>query len=305
MVQMLQDLHSAVSLPYLVNKDGTTANQTQPAAGISFQELSSGPHKITADATTSQNQVSLRLTPQNGGTPTVSVGQRLIIPTHQIEDDITAVSGSGSNVTVTLAHNLPVAISGTTTYMIVALITDRCAYTVANSSLQWQGSTAKKSFAVLGSDITSDLPFSIPQTAGGRTLLSICFRDQPFDRRRELQQSRIQSSEHFPERSDPNESPAYNLSMKKITVNESASSLAVVLLTIATLAVIVGVTLDYSSNVNRLVQRTTTLQTAVAAADATIEQVVYKLARDLLVPLHLPRWQPMHSQIFRCRQVRS
>jgi hypothetical protein len=61
--------------------------------------------------------------------------------------------------------------------------------------------------------------------------------------------------------------------MKRNTTNESASSLAVVLLTIATLAVIVGVTLDYSTNVNRLVQRTTTLQTAVAAADATIEQL--------------------------------
>ncbi len=36
---------------------------------------------------------------------------------------------------------------------------------------------------------------------------------------------------------------------------------------------IVGVTLDYSSNVNRLVQRTTTLQTAVSAADATIEKL--------------------------------
>lgn len=167
MMQMLQDLHSAVSLPYLVNKDGTTADQTQPAAGISFQEISSGPHKITADATTSQNQITLRLTPQSGGTPKVSVGQRLIIPTHQIEDDITAVSGSGANITVTLAHNLPVAVSGTSTYTIVALITDRCAYTVANGSLQWQGSTAKKSFAVLGNDITSDSPFSIPQTSAG------------------------------------------------------------------------------------------------------------------------------------------
>ncbi len=168
MVQMLQDLHATVSLPYLVDKNGVIANdQTKPAAGIGFQELSSGPHKITADATTSQNQVSLRLTSQNGVTPTVSVGQRLIIPTHQIEDDITAVSGSGSNVTVTLAHNLPVVVSGTTTYMIVALITDRCAYTVANGSLQWQGSTAKKSFAILGNDITSDSPFSIPQTAAG------------------------------------------------------------------------------------------------------------------------------------------
>jgi hypothetical protein len=35
----------------------------------------------------------------------------------------------------------------------------------------------------------------------------------------------------------------------------------------------VGVTLDYSSNINRLVQRTTTLQTAVSAADATVEKL--------------------------------
>jgi hypothetical protein len=167
MIQMLQDLHSAVSLPYLVNADGTTASQTLPASGISFQELSSGPHKIKTDAITSQNQVSLTLTPQSGVIPAISVGQRLIIPTHQIEDDITAVSGSGSNITVTLAHNLPVAISGTTTYTIVALITNRCAYTVANGNLQWQGSTTKKSFAVLGNDITSNTPFSIPQTSAG------------------------------------------------------------------------------------------------------------------------------------------
>jgi len=42
-----------------------------------------------------------------------------------------------------------------------------CAYTVSNGNLQWQGTTAKKSFAVLGNDITSDLPFSIPQTPAG------------------------------------------------------------------------------------------------------------------------------------------
>lgn len=167
MVQMLQDLHSAVSLPYLVNADGSMANQTSNAAGISFQELSSGPHKISADAATGQNRVSLTLTAQNGAFPTVSAGQRIVIPTHQIEDDITAVSGSGGNITVTLAHNLPVEVTGTTSYTIVASITNRCAYTIANNTLQWQGSTAKKSFAILGSDITSDLPFSIPQTPAG------------------------------------------------------------------------------------------------------------------------------------------
>ncbi len=167
MVQMLQDLHSAISLPYLVDTNGNQVSGAGPAAGIAFQEWSSGPHKITADAATNQNQISLTLTPQNGATPPVSVGQRVIVPTHQIEDDITAVSGSGSHITVTLAHNLPVAITGTQTYMIVCLITNHCSYTVANGNLQWQGATAKKAFAVLGNDITSNLPFSTPQTPAG------------------------------------------------------------------------------------------------------------------------------------------
>ena len=43
---------------------------------------------------------------------------------------------SGSTITVTLAHTVPVAISGTSTYTIVALITNRCAYTVSNGNLQ-------------------------------------------------------------------------------------------------------------------------------------------------------------------------
>lgn len=61
--------------------------------------------------------------------------------------------------------------------------------------------------------------------------------------------------------------------MRNVNSTESGSSLAVVLLTVATLALIVGITLEYSTNINRLVQRTTTLQTAVAAADATLERM--------------------------------
>ena len=165
MVEMLGDLHSAISLPYLVDANGNTVSGAGPAAGIAFQQWSSGPHKINADATTSSNQITLNLTAGAGPTPVV--GQRLIIPTHQIEDDITAVSGSSGNFTVTLAHNLPVAVTGTGTYAIVAFITDRCSYTVTNGSLQWRGPTTKKSFAVLGSDITNVTPFSTPSTPAG------------------------------------------------------------------------------------------------------------------------------------------
>jgi type II secretory pathway pseudopilin PulG len=165
MVQMLQDLHSAISLPYLVDASGNQVSGAGPAEGIAFQQWSSGPHKILSDAAANQNQVHLVLTSGAGSAPVV--GERLIVPTHQIEDDITAVSGTAGNYTVTLAHNLPVAISGTTTYTITCFVTDRCSYTVSNGALQWQGPTTKKSFAVLGTDITSPKPFSTPQTDAG------------------------------------------------------------------------------------------------------------------------------------------
>jgi hypothetical protein len=60
-----------------------------------------------------------------------------------------------------------VAITGTSTYTIVCFITDRCSYTVANGNLQWKGPTTKKSFGVLGNDITSPIPFSTPLTPAG------------------------------------------------------------------------------------------------------------------------------------------
>ena len=167
MVQMLHDLHSAVSLPSLVDVSGNPVSGAGPAAGIAFQQWSSGPHKVNSDATTSQNQLTISLTANSGPTPVV--GQRLIIPTHQIEDDITAVSGTSSNLTITLAHNLPVAVTGTGSYTIVCFVTDRCSYTVSNGNLQWRGPTTKKGFAILGTDITPEgsMPFSTPLTAAG------------------------------------------------------------------------------------------------------------------------------------------
>jgi hypothetical protein len=53
----------------------------------------------------------------------------------------------------------------------------------------------------------------------------------------------------------------------------SGSSLVVVIVTMATLMVIAGIAAEYTTTINRIVQRTTTLQSAMAAADATIEQL--------------------------------
>src|ERR1700704_3963162 len=102
MLQMVQDLHSSVSLPQLVDINGSPSPTPNPnatptatpaptaAPGIAFQLFSSGPHRVTSDVTTLQKTVTI--TSVKNLNPQPSPGQRLIIPGHGIEDDITAVA---------------------------------------------------------------------------------------------------------------------------------------------------------------------------------------------------------------------
>ena len=182
MMEMLQDLHSSVSLPALANISGVPYASPAPlnAEGIAFQEWSSGPHQIKNDAAAGQNQIVLKLTTGTGN-PTPAVGQHLIVPSVQIEADINAVSGGNGNFTVTLGNiygpaltppvtypvsTLPIGIFGTASAGgdIVCFVTDRCSYTVANTTLgwNWKGSTK-----TIGNYITNPAPFSTPTTPAG------------------------------------------------------------------------------------------------------------------------------------------
>ena len=190
MLDMVQDLHSAISLPQLVDENGaplpapSPGASPPPAQGISFQVWSNGPYRVVGDKTVSDNTVSIQV-PSVDPAPLPS--QRLIVPTHQIEDDITAVAGPTNNnngqvqYTLTLAHTLQYidpasniargsAISGTgspTFYNISCYIAARCSYVVNNQQLKWHGPTTHKAFSSLGSDIMSPTPFSIPTTPAG------------------------------------------------------------------------------------------------------------------------------------------
>ena len=166
MLQMVQDLHSAVSLPQLCDSSGSIVAGQGPAAGIAFQLFSGGPFKVKADATTSQNAVTIA-SPVTM-IPVPVVGQRLIIPGHQIEDDITDVAKvDNMTYTLTLAHNLPVAINNTSSYTIPCFLTDRCSYRINNQALDWTGPTTRKAFSVMGNNITSPTPFTTPTTPAG------------------------------------------------------------------------------------------------------------------------------------------
>lgn len=173
-LQMEQDLHSAISIPTLTDASKTAVAGVGPAAGISFQLFGGGPFQVTSSTTgylTGQNQITVNVTQANGTNYVPVVGQRLIIPTHQIELDITAVSSGSSDRTLTLASNLPVAVYTklgvpAQDVNVVCFITDRVYYVVSGSQLLYYGrksSTAK----VMANDLTTATPFSIPATPLG------------------------------------------------------------------------------------------------------------------------------------------
>ena len=176
MLQMTQDFHSATSPFQLVDGSGNAVAGTGPAEGVAFHlwgkdtngnELP--PYKIQRDATAGQNQVHIVAT----STTKPVVGQWLNIPTHEIQEQITAVAGT-SDCTLTLAKNISTAIEGIggTNYNIACFVTDRVSYTVVNGALQWAGPTYKKTFssASLGQNITNPKPFSIPTSQSGAPL---------------------------------------------------------------------------------------------------------------------------------------
>ncbi|HEV3244575.1 MAG TPA: prepilin-type N-terminal cleavage/methylation domain-containing protein [Chthoniobacterales bacterium] len=182
LIEMLQDIHSSVSLPVLSDSSGTPYASPAPtaAAGISFQQWSSGPHMIKNDVAVGATQIQIVFTAGSGPTPIA--GQRVIIPAVQIEADITSVDNSSpANPKLTLGNisgpaqtppvtyptsTIPVAIKGTGSSAgdVVCFITDRCSYAVGGNILTWRWKGNSK---MIADYITNPTPFSTPVTPAG------------------------------------------------------------------------------------------------------------------------------------------
>src|ERR1700730_7945936 len=170
MLQMMQDFHSSVSLPAVTNDDGTTSPAPTPATsapfgypGVAFQLWAIGPLRIAANALKDQNVVQVTVP---AGTQVPVVGQRLIVRTHQLEDDIVAVNGTaGGILSLTLAKPVPIDIKPPLDPKdghIVCFITDRCSYFVdKNKTLNWNGPNARKAISMMANTITDAAPFTI------------------------------------------------------------------------------------------------------------------------------------------------
>ena len=181
---------------------------------------------------------------------------------------------------MTLANPLPVAIQGTATTSavgdVVCYITDRCSYNVvlvsagppAEHKLQW----SKQGTRDIVNDITNPRPFSIPPTPAGALYYRFVAAIDLSTSDPSLQQAWLQISQHPAQRTGPLQITTHYLSMKTSPLRkQSGSSLVVVMAVLATLMVIVAVAAEYTSTVNRQVQRSNSLQNAVAIGDSCIE----------------------------------
>ena len=175
--QMLQNIHSSVSIPQLVDSnlqpitniiDGSGAPVQAP--GISFQSFSAGPFPVVADALATDTSVTLYCPGYTPGT-----GTRLNIPAFGIELDIASTTVSGANLRFNFSQAIGTALDivGTgveggagTTYMITAFITTRKSYAVVGGDLRYYPTNDPNSYKVITRNITSATPFSIPLTPG-------------------------------------------------------------------------------------------------------------------------------------------
>jgi len=175
--QMLQNIHSSVSIPQLVDSnlqpittiiDGSGSPVQAP--GISFQSFAAGPFPVVVDALATDTSVTLNCP---GYTP--GAGARLNIPAFGIEFDIASTTVSGANLRYNLGQAIGTAIDivgtgiegGTgTTYSITAFITARKSYAVVGGDLRYYPTNDLNAYKVITRNITSPTPFSIPLTPG-------------------------------------------------------------------------------------------------------------------------------------------
>jgi hypothetical protein len=181
LLEFEQNLHSAVSLPELTDSNANVMAGQGPAAGVEFQVMVQPSQycQMTGSASSGQNVVTVGIP---SGYPTPTTAMRLIIPAFQIEQDMTAVSMSGTVATCTLASNIAATVNATSSniicfftqrvyYYVTAdpnlppMVIDNMGDTTPALQLNYIGINSTKSYVMASSGLTSATPFSIPNNS--------------------------------------------------------------------------------------------------------------------------------------------
>jgi len=183
LLQLDSDIHSAVSAPTLTDSNGNMLyNTTTASPGVEFQVLVSATEycQLAANVTAGAATVSVGLP---GGYPTPYAGMRLIIPAFGVEQNVSAVTVTGTIASCTLAAAVPTAINATGGD-VVCYFTQRVYYYVTGAAsgggsstdlvLDYIGVNKAETYMVAANglingapyDPSCAAPFTIPSTTG-------------------------------------------------------------------------------------------------------------------------------------------
>jgi type II secretory pathway pseudopilin PulG len=172
LIQLNNDIHSAVSPVSLTDSNGVMTSSTSASAGVEFQVLVSSTEycEVTGTVSAGQSTVVVGVPP---GYPTPYAGMRLIIPAFEVEQNVSSVSISGTLATCNLAGSVTNGIGGTTGN-IICFFTQRVYYYVTGAAntqglnLNYIGVNRTETYSIASDDISTSgsTPFSIPSTSG-------------------------------------------------------------------------------------------------------------------------------------------
>ncbi len=204
--QMLANIHSAVSIPQLVDQNLTPLPPpgTGPAAGINFQQFDSGPYLLSTALNVPSTQKWIKIyAPNLDVTQSVS-GMRFNIPSHRVEMDIQSLATStGGYRIINFASAVGTDIfvndtdpnsngngngNGDGTSNIAGFITRRVSYAIAGTSpyyeLRYYPTNNLQTYKVIARNVTSPTPGQAPtpfkvlfNQAGGADFRSVAAVD--------------------------------------------------------------------------------------------------------------------------------
>ena len=165
-----KEIQSAISIPALVSTNRDILNSVGPAPGVAFLRQTGPLRKIAARIAAGSKVVVLDSTG-----PAPVVGQRLLLPSYDIEGDIISVAGN----TVALAEAVPIDVEITNALgdrNVVAVLTDIVTYVVVNSDplpgapfkkgeLREYQNASTNAYNLVATGLTAPNPFGLPYNA--------------------------------------------------------------------------------------------------------------------------------------------
>jgi type II secretory pathway pseudopilin PulG len=190
MMRVVRDLHQAVSIPQLVDANFAQVNTAGPAAGVTFQVVTSGPFKIMNDPTASQ---LIQVETPNPNPEPPSAGDHIVVLDYDVEQDIIKVTAAGEGTNhwnIFLENSAEQRIHDKKDSFLVCYITRRVGYVVNNGELRFYPNliATPASYYVIACNVTSATAFGIPLNQTGTpdtryTAVNLTVTDPTYNKR--------------------------------------------------------------------------------------------------------------------------